>query len=313
MRRCSTVFLAAVLGPALIGPAEANLQLRDLRNDTAAPIVVTGERPTRAQARARAASFVREVGIARGDTAAARWTDPVCPRVLGIAQPYSGIVEERMREIARAAGMLVAPAGCRTNVSVSFVGDAAGLMREIDRRSPTRLQEVPRNERDAMLNGDAPVRWWYLTETRSRHRMRNAAQSVRTQQGGGGTGGRSQESSPTMELESLSEYNSSIISTFGARTIIDANVVVDLDRAEGRSLQAVAAYAAFVSFAEVRPSERPPAGSILGMFADETEARGLTDWDMAFLRALYQLPLDRPARRHRGLLVRDMVNYQTGG
>ena len=102
-----------------------------------------------------------------------------------------------------------------------------------------------------------------------------------------------------------------MISTFGVRTIVDANVVVDLDRAEGRSLQAVAAYAAFVAFAEVRPSEPPPAGSILGMFRDEQQARGLTDWDMAFLRALYQIPLDRRARRHRGMLVRDMVAFQT--
>ena len=308
------LFLAAIsIGLVPTAIAEANQQQRDLRNDSGAPIVVTGQRPTREEARERAVTFVRQVGIARGDTAAARWADPVCPRVLGIAQPYSGIVETRMREIAVAAGMQVAPAGCQTNVSVSFVGDAAGLMQEIDRRSPTRLQEVPRELRDAMLTGDAPIRWWYLTETRSRHRMRNAAQSVRTQQGGGGTGGRSQESSPTMEVESLSEYNSSIISTFGARTIIDANVVIDLDRAEGRSLQAVAAYAAFVAFSEVRPSEPPPTGSILGMFGTEQGARGLSDWDMAFLRALYQLPLDRPARRHRGMLVRDMVAFQTRG
>ena len=143
--------------------------------------------------------------------------------------------------------------------------------------------------------------------------MRNASQSIRTQQGGGGTGGRSAESSPAMDTESLTEYNSSIISALGGRAIIDANVVVDLDRVEGRALQAVAAYAAFVAFSEVRPSEPPPTGSILGMFGTEQGARGLSDWDMAFLRALYALPLDRPARRHRGMLVRDMVNFQTRG
>lgn len=304
-------FLSAVMvGFSLTAIAEAS-QTRDLRNDREAPIVVTGERVTREQARERATTFVRQVGIARGETPAARWADPVCPRVLGIAQPYAGIVEARIREIAQAAGVPVAAGDCGTNVSVSFVGDAAGLMREIDRRSPTRLQEVPQDLREAMLNGEAPVRWWYLTETRSRHRMRNAPQAVRTQQGGGGTGGRSLESSPTLDLESLQEYGSSVISTYGVRTIIDANVVVDLDRAEGRSLQAVAAYAAFVAFSEVRPSTPPPSGSILGMFVADQQARGLTDWDMAFLRALYQLPLDRQARRHRGTLVRDMVEFQT--
>ena len=309
MKRRSALIMAVFVGLSPTVGAEANQQ-RDLRNDTDAPIVVTGQRPTREQARERAVTFVRQVGIARGDTSAARWSDPVCPRVLGIAQPYSGIVEARMREIATAAGMRVAAAGCTTNVSVSFVGDAAGLMREIDRRSPTRLQEVPRDARDAMLNGDSPIRWWYLTERRSGHQMRNAAQSLQTE---GGVGGGSQQASNSLDVESLSQYNSSLISTQMARAIIDANVVIDLDRVEGRSLQAVAAYAAFVAFSEVRPSDPPPAGSILGMFGTEQGVRGLTDWDMAFLRALYQLPLDRPARRHRGILVRDMVNFQTGG
>lgn len=304
-------FLAAVLvGGSLAAGAHANQQ-RDLRDDTDAPIVVTGQRLTREQARERAAVFVRQVGVARGDIAAARWVDPVCPRVLGIAQPYSGIVEQRMREIAASAGMRIGPVGCRTNVSVSFVGDAEALMQEIDRRSPTRLNEVPRNERQAMLSGAAPIRWWYLTETRSRHQMRNAPRALQTDTGGSG-GGSSQASGP-LNVDALSQYDSSTISTLGTRAIIDANVVVDLDRVEGRSLQAVAAYAAFVAFAEVRPSAPPPDDSILGMFGPEAEARGLTDWDMAFLRAIYQLPLDRPARRHRGMLVRDMVTFQTGG
>lgn len=307
MKRRSLLLMAVLIGLSPIAIAEANQQ-RDLRNDTGAPIVVTGERPTREQARERATTFVRQVGVARGDIAAARWADRICPRVLGIAQAYSAIVEARMRQIAEAAGMRVAPPGCRTNITVSFVGDAAALMRDINERSPTRLNEVPRGERAAMLNGAAPIRWWYLTEIRSRHQMRNAPQSVETR--AGESASTSSVTSSTLDVEALSQYSSSLISTQGARAIVDANVVIDLDGAEGQSLQAVAAYAAFVAYSEVHPSSPPPAGSILGMFGPETGLRGLTDWDMAFLRALYQLPLDREARRHRGLLVRDMVNYQ---
>lgn len=302
---------AALLAFALPAAADQG-PLRNLRNDADAPIVVTGQRPTREQARERATTFVRQVGVARGDTAAARWSDPVCPVVRGIAEPYAGMVRARMLAIAEAAGVAVAAAPCRTNVSVNFVGDAAALMREIDRRSPTRLNEVPRDEREAMLTGDAPIRWWYLTETRSRHRMRNAPQSIQTQTSGA-TGGRSAEASSALEVESLQEYGSSMISTFGARAIIDANVVIDLDRVEGQTLEAIGAFAAMVAFAEVRPSQPPPAGSILGLFGADAGARSLTDWDMAFLRALYALPLDRQARRHRGILVREMVNFQTRG
>ena len=284
---------------------------RTFVTDPDSPIVVTGQRPTREQAHARAVTFVRQVGVARGDTAAARFVDPVCPRVMGIAEPYAGMVLARMRAIAEAAGIRVGRAGCQSNVSVSFVGDAGALMREIDRRSPTRLQEVPRDERGAMLNGDAPVRWWYLTETRSRHQMRNSPQSMQTE---GGIGGGSSQASGALEADALSHYDAgSHVSNQVNRAIIDANVVIDLDGVEGRSLQAVAAYAAFVAFSEVRPSAPPPAGSILGMFGAEPQADALTDWDLAFLRALYNIPLDRAARRHRGMLVRDMVDFQTRG
>ena len=307
--------LPATLGLFLI-PALATAQTRTFRSEPNAPIVVTGERVTREQARERAVTFVRQVGVARGETPVARWTDRVCPRVLGIALAYSSIVEARMREIAEAAGMQIGRDGCQPNIVVSFVGDAAGLVRDIARRAPRRIQQVSPELRDNLLNGDAPVRWWYVTEIRGREQMRNAPQSLQpagaAEDGGAAAnypnGGRSEG---RIEVEALQQYSSSIISTQGARSIIDAQVVIDLDRAEGQSLQTVAAYAAFVAFSEVRPSQPPPTGSILGLFGAEPGARGLTDWDMAFLRSLYNIALDRQARRHRGMLVRDMVGFQT--
>ncbi len=314
----------AALGLCLVSTfAAAQTGTRNFRSNPNAPIVVTGERVTREQSRARAVAFVRQVGVARGDISVARWTDRICLRVLGIAQPYSGIVEARMREIAEAAGMRVAPASCQPNIVVSFVGDAGGLVRDVMRRAPRRMAQVPAELRDNLLNGDAPVRWWYLTETRSREQMRDAPQAIGTTgaagggPGGGGMSGGGSESNAAsalgqLEVEGMSQYSSSMISTQAARAIIDAQVVIDLDRAEGETLQAVAAYAAFVAFSEVRPSQPPPAGSILGLFGDEPQADALTDWDMAFLRALYSLPLDRQARRQRGILVRDMVAFQTG-
>jgi hypothetical protein len=96
------------------------------------------------------------------------------------------------------------------------------------------------------------------------------------------------------------------------RAIVEAGVVIDLDRVEGRRLDAIAAYAAFVAFAEVRAGATPPAGSVLGMFGRDGEPQGggLTKQDRTFLRALYRLPLDRTARRLRGRLVSDMVEAQ---
>jgi hypothetical protein len=76
--------------------------------------------------------------------------------------------------------------------------------------------------------------------------------------------------------------------------------------ADGLPLSAVASFAAMVALAEIRPGAAPP-DSVLGLFAGGAVLRSPTAWDVAFLRALYRLPLDRTAQRQRGRLVTDLV------
>ncbi len=307
IRRAS---LALSLLPSL---AVAQPDERGVRGDAGAPIVITGERVTREQARSRAADFVRRIGIARGDISTARLVDPVCVRVLGLADAYAAMVANRMRAIAQAAGARMGRSGCEPNVTVSFVGDAGALVRDVIRRSPTRFDALPADARSVLVGDDAPIRWWYRTDTRSRYNIDRsyspqafAAGTFDAHTQGGG--------SPLPQtVPSLNHYDSSMISTQANRVIVNAYVVIDLDAVEGRPLMAVAAYAAFVALSEVHPSAPPPpAGSILGMFGAERVA-ALTEWDTAFLRSLYNLPLDRNARRQRGMLIRDMVAFQTRG
>jgi hypothetical protein len=92
-----------------------------------------------------------------------------------------------------------------------------------------------------------------------------------------------------------------------ARVLKAATVIIDVNRATGMPLDSVAAFAALVSLAEVRPSEEAPANSILNLFASDGP-RDITPLDISFLRALYRLPLDRTALAQRGLLVRGMLD-----
>ncbi len=299
--------LAALLGLCLLSVPAAAQRNAANGSDARAPIIVNGRPITREQARERAASFVRQTGVARSETPVARWTDPVCPRVIGIDEAYADRVEARMRAIGETAGVRLAPPGCQPNVVVSFVGDARALMGDIVQRAPRRLAQVPPDLRDDLVNGDAPIRWWYLTETRTREQMRDTPRSVDVESERGGPQGFGR-----LEVESLNQFSSSVISTQAGRAIIDAQVVIDLRGVEGQPLMAVAAFAAFVAFAEVRPSAPPPPDSILGLVAPNSGLRGLTEWDSAFLRALYQIPLDRGALRHRGALVSEMVAFQVG-
>jgi hypothetical protein len=272
-----------------------------------ATIVVVGD----AQAvRDSAEQFIQGTGVASGNTPAARWVDPVCPRVLGLHDRGARAAEAKIRTIAAQVGAEVAPEPCDSNIVITFAPDAGSVVREIHRRSPGRLAQISRTRLDALLSGSAPVRWWYAAEVRGRHGERAQLMS--------GTQG--QNTAPSAEMgggspfggaATLLHYENSIVSTLSQRVLVSASVVIDQDEVLGKRLDAVAAYAALVALAEIRSGDFAQEGSILNLFAASRAPLELTAQDTAFLHALYRLPLDRQARRHRGLLVGGMVSAQT--
>jgi hypothetical protein len=263
------------------------------------------------QIRNRAAEFIRTTGVASGDTPAARWADPVCPRVLGLSEEGGRAAERIMRGIAEDAGVPVAPAPCDSNVVVTFTANAPALMRQIESRSPGRLSQVPATARETLMSGTMPVRWWYLTETRGRHapmgrdQSGNQAVTVPINSGAGAGSGLAGEAPTVMH------YENSMISTLTTRVLTSASIVIDQNAVMGSRLGTLAAYAAMVAFAEIRAPQTAPEGSILSAFSARNGPRSLTVQDRAFLRALYRMPLDRQARRHRAVLMGEMVEAQT--
>lgn len=278
-------------------------------------ILVQGERLTPEAARERAAAFVRTTGIAASETPAARWTDPVCPRVLGLTREGARSAENVIRAIAVQVGATVATEPCDSNVVVSFTADAAALVREIDRREPRRLSDLPPDVRRSLLEGSAPVRWWHTSETRDMSgdnggQGRTSAATIGTDINARGRGAGSDLAN---DVPTTMRYSNSIISTYAARSLLSATVIIDQDAVMGRRLSAVAAYAALVALAEIRPVDTPPRGSILGLFAGAEPPARLTAQDIGFLRTLYRMPLDRQARYHRGTLVAGMISAASDG
>ena len=260
-------------------------------------------------ARARSIAFVRGTGVASGETPAARWIDPVCPRVIGLREDATRAAEAIIRRVAAEAGAEVAPQGCNSNLVVTFTSDAAGLTREVYRLEPRQFSQVTRGHRESLLNGAQPIRWWYAAETRGRdgegeREPGTSGQGIADNHGGMDVGYR-------FEGDTM-RYDSSLISTYSQRALVAASVIVDLDSIMGMNLNAVAAYAALVGLAEIRNPDFAPSGSILGLFNTSERPNGLTGQDRAFLRALYRLPMDREADRHRGGLIRDMSLASSG-
>jgi hypothetical protein len=267
-------------------------------------IVVTGTRASRTERNKMAEEFVRRTGIARGTAPAARWIDPVCTKALGLAEPFAEVVETRLRDAAAKAGLKQAGASCAPNVTVIFVGDAVRFMDALASRSNQRLRDVAGPERQALLTGTAPIRWFYTGETRDRDGDRPHGGTQPGVAICGAFGG-----IPTPDgATNLSLHRSGLVSTQVMRALTSVTVVVDVKGVEGLPLTAVADYAALVAYAEMHPLEPPPAASILSLFAPDAGVRELTPWDLTLLRTLYSMPMDRQARRHRGALVKALVS-----
>jgi len=257
--------------------AIALLAAAPVAGDDPDAIIVTGTPVTREEARKRAAEYVRRAGIAQLKPLA-RWVDPVCPRTVGVDDAIAAIVNARVRTVAAAAGAPVAPADCRANIVVAFSSDGRALARAVRRKAPDQFAELAPVARDRVLDGAGAIRWWYTTRDESRDGM------------------------PISDFY-VKLYNSSIVSTQVVRALQTATVVIDVEQAEGTSLDAVASYAAMIALAEFRSNPPPPRESILALFDGETERRELSRHDAALLRGIYTVPPDREAYQQRRQLV----------
>jgi len=268
-------------------------------------IVVEGERYPPEQAKQISVDILSDFGVAQANAPAARWTEPICLRVVGLSERQAAVVEARIREVAVLVRAPLARGKCSGNAIVSFTGNGANVTSEIARRAPNRMREVPEAQRNRYLTDMLPARWWYSTGIGAADGM--APSSV------GAPGVFFENSDATATALNVSgdegaivTRRSSMVSTQTARSIKSATVIIDATQTRGASVETLADFAALVLLAEVKPGARSSSISILAAFGGYDPPRGLTEWDLAFLKALYRIPLDRTANRHRGQLVVEM-------
>jgi hypothetical protein len=277
-------------------------------------IIVRGTRIDPAEARQRAVDFVKSTGVANGQKQVARWVVPVCIKVIGVSTVQEAKVTGQMLAIAREADIPIGKADCEPNLTVTFAEDAGYVVRHINARKPRQFRELNRTEKEQLLNGSAPVRWWYATEMMDRDGVKSNNISPGWIGAGEGSGvpGNAVTSALSVggegDITSTQQYNSgSNVRTPTVRSLYGATVIVDATKAGSTPIDAISAYAAMVAFAEM-DAGAPPPDSILGLFQPDSVESTLTDWDIAFLKSLYRMPLDRRSRIQRGHLVEALLD-----
>lgn len=282
---------AAIAFAAAIGSASAAAQPPALPPaGTQDEIVVTGSRDRRDPV----ASFVETATVETGGQIA-RFAEPICPASLGLPAAHGRTVEARIRAVADYLGLSPGGEGCRPNIVVIVAERGEDFVSRLSRERADLFGMLRPAEVRAVLRLDGPVRAWQAIELR-------------------GADGRPMQSAEVgKERRTVAMITGVMPSLTSLSTRQDLSlsfIVFDLEALEGLTLLQIADHAAMRAFARTDGAGLPQRRSILTIFADREAGAEpvpeLTNWDAAYLRALYRTSNEVTAHQQRSSMLRAM-------
>ena len=237
-------------------------------------VEVTAERD---RVRKAVSTFVTNIMRADGGDVA-RWRDhrnSICPWAKGVAPAQIDFIKSRIGEIATAAGVKVNPdPKCTPNLLVFLTDTPKELMTALKERSPKLFSGATPRDIDDFLQSTDPVRVW--------------RSSVFTNADGSTAGSMTNSAGKEVRVNRLKDSH---IAATVAEDIAAVIVIVDTSKTGTATFGQLADYIAMISLAHVDPgAELGTAPTILQLFAatGQQPPRKLTEWDQAFLKALYE-------------------------
>lgn len=286
--------LAAMLTSAAAVQAQSPVVLKEVTAPTGPDIVVTGKADPTERQTAQQARSISRMGDVYHDPLA-RFSDPICPGVLGLPVDAAGIVVDRIRYDAERAGAPVEKTtNCKANIIVVFTRDGGA---EVGRLLKTRgylFDGLDTAEAKELQEEKGPVRAWNVTALRNRFGQEENPRFIAAGLQLGDDSG-SLRMGP-VRVTSAPTSDSRVF--LASRVDITASVVViDLAAIDGMPVARIADYAAMRALARTRPAEGDTAAStILSLFDPAGQApREMTSFDLAYLRTLYDAGSNLPA------------------
>ena len=246
----------------------------------------------------RVSSFIRALTDVSLSGQISRFDWAVCPAVLGLSDRQNDTAAERMRAVADAAGIPVAKPNCKANVLVVVTTDTQKFVTSLKRSDPAYFDGVPPREMDALRHAGVAAAWHIegQLDADGREVPRDAQ---------------------TGEYMLSRTDVPSRISTTSRPHFVAAIVVVDSDALRGLTVVQLADYAAMRAFAHADPArlgKTPPPSILTILDAPPGTAVPITmtEWDLAYLKALYGSTENRLAGQQRHEMSRQMANDLKG-
>jgi hypothetical protein len=242
----------------------------------------------------QAYSFVRSYAASTAKLGQiARWGDPLCVQVIGLAPDKAAQVRARIEAVAKGVGQRMLPSGCTPNVEIAFTDQPQSL---IDRLAARQEGLLGYNHRDAktLKTVTRPIQAWYVTSTVSRGGPNAGALFSANLPGYSGGMAVQANARVTDDPDNRpptgcggDRFSSCLESVFD-----NVLVVVDTGRVRDKSVGLLSDYAAMLALSQPRSLDGCNAlPSVTDLFAPACPGRaapdGLTPADAAYLTSLY--------------------------
>ena len=286
--------LAAMTVCATVAQAQSPVGLKQGPAPTGPDIVVTAKpEPTAKEVQSQAKSISR-MGDFYHDPLA-RFSEPICPGVLGLPADAAGIIVDRIRYDAERVGAPIdASTSCKANILIVFTRDGGDEVRKLLKTRGYLFDGLETPETRELQSETGPVRAWNVTALRNRHGQGETPRFI-----GGvlqlGDDSGSLRMGPIKVTQSPTSDSRLFLAS---RIDITASVVViDLGAIDGMPVAQIADYGAMRALARTRPANGDTAASTILSLFDPTSAhpREMTSFDLAYLRSLYDAGSNVPA------------------
>jgi len=233
----------------------------------------------------RVHEFVSRVAVLSHYESLARWITPICPLVAGLPRNDGEFVLTRLSEIALSVGAPLAPRQCRANFVVLVTPTPAASLKAWVARAHYRhlFGDADPSKIERLLNAQRAIRVWYNEQQAS-------AENGSVLSPGSSSNGPVLSGPGAMGVTTVNSFDANRLDWNAVWAISSVIEVVDAGAMKGFEYGQIADYVAMAGLAEFNlDADFGTAPTILRLFrvTDAANPSSLSDWDSAYLKALY--------------------------
>jgi hypothetical protein len=221
-------------------------------------------------------AYVRSLTQGQYGETLTRWHEPICPLVAGLTRDQAEFILARVSEVAREVHAPLANGHCRANLYIVASTTPKALLTAWHRAHRSLFGNAMPNAVKRFIDTDRPVRAWHNTELAP---------------AGGGAMHQDPDQFMGAPVTGGIPTDSRIVDN-AERHTWEVIVVLDGSKVTHVKVAQLADYVALAGLTEIDLDAPPPAApTILHLFdADAADTPpGLSDWDLAYLKAVYQV------------------------